>query len=404
MRIRLPYRVTMRQGLVPLALLGASIGLETFLAPGPGWARAVIGAVEWVLGSLVLVILISGLVQRLGQIREALAISEHSGGLWRLLWSTPHGPFLLLHGGLLLLIAAFGYSKAGAIEAVMELPVGGESRVAVMDDGRRVTLPFTVRANAFETEHYDTGEVKQFVGDVALVDGDQVVAARSLGVGGPLDYRGYRFSLFRFGYRGTRVTGHIRPIGDPAEATPFDAAVGGDLIEAGGGPVRLTDLVEHATRRTPDGDRDVGRSVVYEVSGRDGARYEVMSFESAGHVIDWRRAGTREFESIHLLRDRDASRALPFDHYLTISTIEPAKAIGLQIRYYPGLPLLLISAALVVAGVAWMMRFWKPPVASRPESIQSVVLTPSPLTPPPTFFLPRKGGGKASTQVIEGAR
>jgi len=366
MRIGLTYRVTMRQGLVLLALLGVFIGLETLIAPGPSWTRSVVGASEGVLFLLVTLVLVASLAQRIGQIRTAFAGSSRYGvGLFHLLRSTPHGPFLVLHGGILLLIVAFGYTKSGAVEAVMELPVGGESRTAVLDDGRRVTLPFTVRANAFDTNHYDTGEVRQFVGGVALVDGDQVLAAQALGVGAPLDYHGYRFSLFRYGYRGSRVTGSVRPVADPARATAYDAVVGNGVTMSDGGEIRLADLVEHTTRRTPDGDRDVGRAVVYEVPGRDGARYEVMSFESASHVVDWRRAGVREFESVNLLRDRNAARALPFDDYLTISTIEPAKAIGLQIRYYPGLWFLLMSASLVVAGVAWMMRFWKPPVASR---------------------------------------
>src|SRR3989344_6578710 len=126
-----------------------------------------------------------------------------------------------------------------------------------------------------------------------------------------------------------------------------------------------------------------------------------MACKPESHVVDWRRAGARGFESVTLLRDRNAARALPFDDYLTISTIEPAKAIGLQIRYYPGLWFLLLSATLVVAGVAWMMRFWKPPTAARPEFRHFTLTTPSPLageggdggrtlwrTPPPTFVPP----------------
>jgi hypothetical protein len=88
-----------------------------------------------------------------------------------------------------------------------------------------------------------------------------------------------------------------------------------------------------------------------------------MSYESASHVVDFRRAGAREFASINLLRDRAEAANLPFDHYLTVASVEPSKTIGLQIRYYPGLRFLLFSAALVVAGVAWMLRFWRPPVA-----------------------------------------
>jgi len=354
----------MRQGLGILVLLGAAIGVETLLAPGPSWIRSAVRGTQWTSFSLVTLILLLSLWQRMRQIGAALeGSSRHGLDLLRLLRSTPHGPFLVLHGGLVLLILAVGYAKNGSLEAVMELPVGGEGRVAVLDDGRRVTLPFTVRATAFDTEHYPSGEVRQFVGGVELAEGDRIVVSQPLTVGDPLDYRGYRFSLFRYGYRGSRVTGSIRPVTDPVRWTTYDAIVGSNLTLPDGTGVILASLEEHTTRRTPDGDRDIGRGLVYEMPGRDGTRYEVMSYESASHVVDFRRTGAREFTSINLLRDRAEAVNLPFDHYLTVASVEPSKTIGLQIRYYPGLRFLLFSAALVVAGVAWMLRFWRPPVA-----------------------------------------
>jgi hypothetical protein len=283
-----------------------------------------------------------------------------------LLLTTPHGAFFVLHGGLIVLIAAFGYAKSGAVEAVMELPIGAESREARLDDGRRLTLPFTVRATAFDTEHYETGEVKQFLGGVELTDGNTVVASSAVGVGAPLDYRGYRFSLFRFGFVGSQVAGRVRSIADPGHSDEYTGEVGGTIQVPGGGSISLSTIMEHTTRRTPDGNRDVGRALVYTIEGHDGARYEVMSFESASHILDYRREGDRDFESIHVLADRETATALPFSHYLTVASIEPRKAIGLQVRYYPGLGLLLASGTLVVLGVAWMLAFWKPPTAASP--------------------------------------
>lgn len=360
------YRATMRQGLVLLALLGGSIGLDASLPiDAPGWIRSVVVALERGLFTLVLLVLAASLVQRAIQIvRSGRESARPVGTMARLLLTTPHGPFLVLHGGLALLIAAFGYAKSGSIEAVMELPIGSESREARLDDGRRLTLPFTVRATAFETEHYETGEVKQFVGGVELSDGNGVVGAAALGVGAPLDYRGYRFSLFRFGYLGSQVEGSVRSVDHPGHWSHYAGEVGGTIDGPHGESISLTTIVEHTPRRMPDGNRDVGRALVYEVPGRDGARYEVMSFESAAHVVDYRRAGDREFQSVHVLANHDAMRALPFSHYLTVASITPRKAIGLQIRYYPGLMLLLASGALVVLGVAWMLAFWKPPVVT----------------------------------------
>lgn len=366
MRRLTAYRATMRQGLVLLALLGAAIGLETLLpVDGPRWIRSVVVMLERGLFALVLLVLATSLIQRTIQIaRTARESARPMGAMTRLLLTTSHGPFLVLHGGLALLIAAFGYAKSGSVEAVMELPVGSESREARLDDGRRLTLPFTVRATAFETEHYETGEVKQFVGGVELSDGNEVVASASLGVGAPLDYRGYRFSLFRFGYLGSQVAGSVRSPADPAHWSHYTGEVGGTIDSPGNTSLSLVTIVEHTPRRTPDGNQDVGRALVYEVPGRDGNRYEVMSFESAAHVLDYRRVGDREFQSVHVLANRDAARDLPFAHYLTVASIEPRKAIGLQIRYYPGLMLLPASGALVVLGVAWMLAFWRPPVVA----------------------------------------
>ncbi len=382
----------MRQGLVLLALLGAAIGLETMLpVNGPSWIRSVVIMTEQGLFALVLLVLAASVIQRTIQIAKAVRNPPLPpfdkgglGGFVRLILTTTHGPFLLLHGGLALLIAAFGYAKSGSVEAVMELPVGSESREARLDDGRRLTLPFTVRATAFETEHYETGEVKQFVGGVELSDGNGVVAAAALGVGAPLDYQGYRFSLFRFGYLGSQVEGSVRSIADPVHWSRYAGEVGGTIDGPGNESMSLVTIVEHTPRRTSDGNRDVGRALVYELLGRDGHRYEVMSFESAAHVLDYRRVGDREFQSVHVLANRDAAQALPFSHYLTVASIEPRKAIGLQIRYYPGLMLLLASGALVVLGVAWMLAYWRPPVvATRSPSMTPHRERPTEVAPRP---------------------
>ncbi|MFZ5862081.1 MAG: cytochrome c biogenesis protein ResB [Nitrospirota bacterium] len=364
----LTYRATMRQGLMLLALLGAAIGVEVILpADWPRWVFTGVVMVERGLFALLLVVLAMSLIQRAVMVAQAAHAGERPRReLARLLVKTPHGAFFVLHGGLVVLIAAFGYAKSGSVEAVMELPIGAESREARLDDGRRLTLPFTVRATAFNTEHYETGEVKQFVGGVELTEGDMVVRSSAVGVGAPLDYRGYRFSLFRFGFVGTRVEGRIRSIADPMQSVTYTGEVGGTIEAPTSGAISLLTIEEHATRRTPDGDRDVGRAIVYQVTGRDGRVYEVMSYESASHVVDYRPVGGREFESVHVLADRDAALALPFSEYLTVSSIDPRKAIGLQIRYYPGLMVLLASGTLVVLGVAWMLAFWKPPTTGAP--------------------------------------
>jgi hypothetical protein len=80
-------------------------------------------------------------------------------------------------------------------------------------------------------------------------------------------------------------------------------------------------------------------------------------------------------------------KVLPFSHYLTVASITPRKAIGLQIRYYPGLMLLLASGALVVLGVAWMLAFWKPPVVTArspsPELSRNALNEDMPRVQPP---------------------
>lgn len=357
-RLLLKYRVTMRQGLIQLSLLGLLFALETAIAPGPGFSRGRAALVFFQQAFFVLLCLtlLISVIQRIALIWRA----SSPGEMIRKIGTAPHAPFLVLHVGLLLLIAAFAYSKTGGIEALMELPVGGESRTVQLADGRRLDLPFTVRATGFEMERYPSGEVRQFVGKLELDGGDGFVEKREITVGEPLIHAGYRFSLFQYGDRGSRVKGGIRDIKNPSYARPFDALSGGTVLLPDDSFAALVSLEEHATRRTPAGYRDVGHALHYKVLGRDGESYEMVSYQSAAHVIDWRRAGEGEYVSVHLLRDSVEANRPPVDYYFTVSDISPKKTVGFQVRYYPGLNFLLIASFLVVAGTTWEILIWRP--------------------------------------------
>jgi len=346
----------MRQGLIQLVLLGVLLFLESLIVPGTALAQArtFIRDAQGLLVILLFLTLLLSIIQRF-----VLMFKAHSQtSMWRLIKTEPHGSFLLLHIGLLLLLPAFAYTKMGGIEAVMELPVGGEGRIAHFEDGRRIVLPFTVRALSFKTEHYPTGEISQFFGKVALNAGEHTLAEQTITVGEPLKYEGYRFLLFRYGDRGSRVTGNIRNIADPMETTPYQGLTGGDIQFPDGSKASLVLMNAQTTRNTETGYRNVGKSLLYEVEGLNGGRYEVMNYASVDHVIDWRPLAARNYESIHVLRDRAKALDLPFDYYLTVGTTEVTQSIGLMVRYHPGLHFLLFAALMVVAGVAWQIQSW----------------------------------------------
>lgn len=350
----------MRQGLIQLSLLGLVFGLETVIPPGPGFSQGREGLhfLEKMLFVLLCLTLLISILQRIALISR----TSHPKEIMSKILTTPHAPFLLLHVGLLLLILAFAYAKTGAIEALMELPVGGEGRTVSLDDGRKFDLPFTVRATGFEMERYPSGEVRQFVGKLELIAGGGNIKKKEITVGEPLMHGGYRFSLFQYGDRGTRIKGSIRKITDPSTVESYDALTGSSVSMPDDSFAALVSLEEHATRRTSSGYRDVGHAVHYKMQGRNGKRYDVVSYQSATHVIDWRLVGTDEYTSIHLLRNPEAARNLPMDYYLTVSDISAKKTVGFQVRSYRGLYLLLFASILVVLGTTWEVLVWRPAV------------------------------------------
>jgi len=358
-RLFLKYRVTMRQGLIQLSLLGLLFAFESLIATGPEFprGRAVMVLFEQFLFVLLCLTLLISILQRIALIRCAY----RRGDMTRRIVSAPHAPFLLLHAGLFFLITAFAYSKTGGLEATLELPVGGEGRTILLENGQRIDLPFTLRVTDFELERYPSGEVRQFVGKLELDEGAGVVYKKEVTVGEPLMHGAYRFSLFQYTDRGSRVKGGIRKINDPSDVQSFDVLSGGVILLPDDSFAVLVSLDEHATRRTLSGFRDVGVAVSYEIRGRDGENYEMISYQSAAHVIDWRRAGEGEYASIHLLGDPTAARRLPMDYYFTVSEIEAKKTVGFQVRSYRGLNLLLFASFLVVVGTTWQILIWKPP-------------------------------------------
>lgn len=359
MKLILRYRVTMRQGLIQLGLLGFVFALESFIAPDSGFSRsrAVFQFLEGLLFVLLCLTLLISLLQRFALILR----SSSQGERIRKISTAPHAPFLLLHVGLLFLIAAFAYSKTGSLEALMEVPVGGETRAVLLDDGRRFDLPFTVRATGFEMTRYPSGEVRQFIGKLELYEETGSVEKKEITVGEPLIHGGYRFSLFQYGDRGSRVKGGIRKINNPAYVQSYDALSGSAVLLPNDTFAALVSLEEHATRRTPLGYRDVGHALHYKIQGRDGARYDMISYQSAAHVVDWRQAGEEEYTSVHLLGDPAAASKLPMEYYLTVSEIAPKKTVGFQVRFYRGLNFLFFASFLVVMGTIWQVLIWRPP-------------------------------------------
>lgn len=278
-RLLLKYRVTMRQGLIQLSLLGLLFALESLIAPGPGFSRgrAAVIFLEQICFVLLCLTLLISILQRLALLARNASRTE----MTKKMLSAPHAPFLLLHAGLFFLIIAFAYSKTGTIEALMEVSVGGETRTVSLESGERFDLPFTVRATGFDMARYPTGEVRQFIGLIELDDGSGRIEKKEITVGEPMIHGDYRFSLFQYGDRGSRVKGSIRKTGDPLNVQSYDALSGGSILLPDSSFAVLVSLDEHATRRSPSGMRDVWVAVSYEVSWRDGLRYYLISYQSA---------------------------------------------------------------------------------------------------------------------------
>lgn len=96
--------------------------------------------------------------------------------------------FLLLHGGMFVVLWAGLFGAPDVTEARMLVRTGTEENLAYTADGRTVPLPFGVRLDRFTVERYDDGTPRCFRSEVRF--GDRAAAVE---VNAPVRHGGYTF-------------------------------------------------------------------------------------------------------------------------------------------------------------------------------------------------------------------
>lgn len=96
--------------------------------------------------------------------------------------------FLLLHGGLFIVLWAGLFGAPDLTEARMLVRTGAEENLAYTAGGRTVPLPFAVRLDRFTVERYDDGTPRRFRSEVRFGQ-----RAAAIEVNAPVRHGGYTF-------------------------------------------------------------------------------------------------------------------------------------------------------------------------------------------------------------------
>jgi len=185
---------------------------------------------------------------------------------------------------------------------------GSQSSNAIVsvDDGVLVQpLPFTLKLNQFLVEYYSTGMPSSFKSEVEVTDAQTgQTFAQTIAVNEPLRYRGITVYQSSFDDGGSRLTLSAYPLrGSEVRATPLQGEVGRSVELDGGSllfsrlrPINVENLssgeapqpkplLDHvaavtgsAVRPGNDGLVNVGPSIEYRLTGRDGQSREFVNY------------------------------------------------------------------------------------------------------------------------------
>lgn len=207
---------------------------------------------------------------------------------------------VIAHLSFIVILAAFVISASFGIEEDLAVPVGGTVEVG-HDTG------LTLTALSFSDTYTEQGRPADYVSELQLRRGDEVVAQQEVRVNSPLEYGGFRFHQTTFG-----IAADVRVALDGqevfAEAVPLKWASNDGANAVGRFDLPGTDLevvvVLAASGRT-DGVVPVGAALfeIYRGEERVDAKVALQgtAVSSAGHDFTFERE--RQFTGIRMRQD-----------------------------------------------------------------------------------------------------
>jgi len=112
---------------------------------------------------------------------------------------------LVVHASLLVIFLGVIIGSIWGYKAFVNVVEGTSTREVLLrgsaDDEHehRIAIPFELRVDTFKVAHYDSGQPKDFVSHVKVLDEGRVVIEKDLRVNDPLSYRGLTFYQSNYG-------------------------------------------------------------------------------------------------------------------------------------------------------------------------------------------------------------
>ena len=234
-----------------------------------------------------------------------------------------------IHLSILVIFLGAVYGSFTGFKGRLNL-IEGESadRVALVStdsEGREVPLGFTVKCEKFVVEFYDTGAPKLFQSDLVILDGGREVLRKSIEVNDPLTYKGITFYQSSYQSLPQAKVAITTPSGtrDELSISAFSRTLWPE-----------TGLVMALIRYLPNVH---GMPAVRVYIGDDrGNGDAVWLFQ--GHEKEYK-IGQKVFK-------------------LALETVSEKYMTGLQVKKDPGVAIVWLGCALMIAGFA--VVFWVP--------------------------------------------
>ncbi len=197
--------------------------------------------------------------------------------------------------------------------------------VSTDESGRQIPLGFTVRCEKFIVEFYDTGAPKLFQSDLVILDGGKEVLKKSIEVNDPLTYKGITFYQSSYQSLPQAAITITTPSGtrDVLKISAFSRTIWPE-----------TGLVMALIRYLPN------------VHGMPAVRVYIGDEKGNGDAVWLFKGHEKEY--------RIGEKA----YKLALDTVSEKYMTGLQVKKDPGVAIVWLGCALMIAGFA--VVFWVP--------------------------------------------
>ena len=241
----------------------------------------------------------------------------------------------IVHAGVLIMMAGVIVGLFLGFEGYMNIPEGESAALVSLKGGRgEKALPFSVRCDRFILEFYENGAPKTYRSDLSFLQNGREVQSAAVLVNHPVTFGGIRFYQSSYG---------VMPGGNPVLTVSRRDS---KIMEVEITPEMAFALPEHKATvqilRVEDNLMDMGPAAKLGVVAPTGNR-QFWVFAAIEEIVA---ANPGILEQVPLF---DPASFAPY--VFSLRTPERRPYTGLQAARDPGVPLVALGAALLMAGL-----------------------------------------------------